>query len=721
MTTTQFPEDYAERVYAGVLGKIIGVYLGRPFEGWPYERLTQEFGEVEYYVNDVLKQPLIVADDDISGTFTFLRAMEDHGFSPDLTAREIGQSWLNYLIEGRTVLWWGGLGNSTEHTAYLRLKHGMSAPASGAIETNGQVVAEQIGAQIFIDGWGLIAPGDPKLAARLAKEAGSVSHDGEAVFGAQVVAALIAAAFVEPDIDKMLDTALAQIPADCLIAKMIGEIRGWVALDQDWRVTRQRIQDNYGYDKFGGGCHMIPNHALIILAILYAPDDFSRALMIVNTCGWDTDCNSANVGTIMGVRVGLAGINANHDWRGPVADRILIPTAEGGGCVTDAVQQAVRVLRTAYGLAGRQYEAPKGGARYHFAFPGAVQGWMAIPTNLGQPTTHVANLACPDDPSHRYLAIHTYDSGAAQVAGAYVGTFFQPDELNRGGYGLYGSPTLYAGQQVTASLFLDPASPSVRARLAAIYYGRDAKASAVAGDWVALAPGKPSEVAWTVPDTEGRPVYQLRLEFQATAAGDGATVYVDFVKVTGTPDAYLFGQGPAGDIWAQKPGDEWKKAWVDAVSSVSGSEEAGSNGLRVIQNEGTGTLSIGTGDWKDYRFEVAAVPHLAEAFGVAVAYRGLTRHVRFLLHRDGTARLRVVEHDSTAEIATGKVDFRLDQKVELAVEWTGQYVRCLVNGAEPFAPVALPFAPSGGGVALVVMEGRVAFGAARVRPVAAER
>ena len=31
--------DYAERVYAGVLGKLIGVYLGRPFEGWTYERI----------------------------------------------------------------------------------------------------------------------------------------------------------------------------------------------------------------------------------------------------------------------------------------------------------------------------------------------------------------------------------------------------------------------------------------------------------------------------------------------------------------------------------------------------------------------------------------------------------------------------------------------------------------------------------------------------------
>ena len=38
------PPDYTERVYAGVLGKIIGVYLGRPFEGWTYEDITARAG-----------------------------------------------------------------------------------------------------------------------------------------------------------------------------------------------------------------------------------------------------------------------------------------------------------------------------------------------------------------------------------------------------------------------------------------------------------------------------------------------------------------------------------------------------------------------------------------------------------------------------------------------------------------------------------------------------
>ena len=49
------PNDYLERVYAGVLGKIIGVYLGRPFEGWTYDRIMAELGEIWYYVHESAK------------------------------------------------------------------------------------------------------------------------------------------------------------------------------------------------------------------------------------------------------------------------------------------------------------------------------------------------------------------------------------------------------------------------------------------------------------------------------------------------------------------------------------------------------------------------------------------------------------------------------------------------------------------------------------------
>jgi len=145
------PDDYLERVYAGVLGKIIGVYLGRPFEGWTYERIMAQLGEISGYVHERLDKLLVVTDDDISGTFTFLRALQDYGCRRTISPAEIGQAWLNYLVEERTILWWGGLGNSTEHTAYLRLKDGVPAPQSGSVEMNTRVVAEQIGAPNFIE------------------------------------------------------------------------------------------------------------------------------------------------------------------------------------------------------------------------------------------------------------------------------------------------------------------------------------------------------------------------------------------------------------------------------------------------------------------------------------------------------------------------------------------------------------------------------------------
>jgi ADP-ribosylglycohydrolase len=50
------PSDYVERVYAGVLGKIIGVYLGRPVEGWTHERIMAELGEINYYVHERLNR-----------------------------------------------------------------------------------------------------------------------------------------------------------------------------------------------------------------------------------------------------------------------------------------------------------------------------------------------------------------------------------------------------------------------------------------------------------------------------------------------------------------------------------------------------------------------------------------------------------------------------------------------------------------------------------------
>ena len=106
-------KDYEEQVFAGVLGKVIGVYAGRPFEGWWKERLEAKWGFIDHYVHKDQNVPLVVSDDDISGTLTFVRALEDSGLYKDTPDEFFGDTWLNYLLEGKTILWWGGMGHST--------------------------------------------------------------------------------------------------------------------------------------------------------------------------------------------------------------------------------------------------------------------------------------------------------------------------------------------------------------------------------------------------------------------------------------------------------------------------------------------------------------------------------------------------------------------------------------------------------------------------------
>ena len=706
------PHDYAERVYAGVLGKIIGVYIGRPFEGWPHERILTELGEITYYVHEKLDKPLIVPDDDISGTLAFLRAMPDYGNSLDLTPAQIGQTWLNYLIEERTVLWWGGMGNSTEHTAYLRLKAGIPAPDSGSIALNGQVVAEQIGAQIFIDGWGMISPGDPEQAADLARRAASVSHDGVAIHGAQVVAAIEAQAFVEPDIDALLDVGVSVIPADSLIRRLIDDVRDWRGKYESWYECYYRIAANYGYDKYGGNCHMVPNHALIIMALLYSDDRFSEALKVVNTAGWDTDCNSANVGCIMGIKNGLAGLDDGPDLREPVADRIYLPTADGGRTVTDALREAYAVINIGRALADEEPLRPKDGARYSFSMPGAVQGFMPDDAIESRGAAWVENVAGHSAfAGGRSLAIHLCAVAPGRPARIWRETYpaYQPTS----GYRVLASPTLYPGQTLRARLSADEGnSAPVDARLCLRVYGADDALELIHGPAVELAPGAEQELAWKVEAPVGSPIAYVGIAFTAPKGVqrvDGV-VYLDWLIWEGAPDVAL--DAPKHN------GTRWVDAWVRACWE-GGADRGAEHTYRLIQNEGMGLFMQGTREWRDYAVSASVTPHLARSFGIAARVQGLKRYYALLLTQDGKAQL-VRELDGTHVLAEEPFSWELYHSYALELQVQGSTIRGLVDGEQVFEvdDDALGDGPdAGGAIALLIDEGRLGCKDVRVRPI----
>lgn len=708
------PKDYAERVYAGVLGKLIGVYLGRPFEGWSYDRIIKHLGEIRFYVHERLNKKLIVTDDDITGTFTFARALADFGYPRGLTAEQIGQTWLNYIIEKKTILWWGGMGVSTEHTAFQRLKNGIPAPKSGSIELNGRVVAEQIGSQIFIDGWALAAPGDPELAADLAKKASSVSHDGEAIHGAVALAVMEALAFNETDLNKLFDEARRFVPADCTIRKMTDDIRHWAASGEDWRKTRGRIEAHYGYDKWGGGCHMIPNHGVIVLALVHGRDDFQESLLVANTAGWDTDCNSGNVGCLLGIKNGLAGIEAGPDWRGPVADRLFLPTADGGRCLTDAVRESYELVRAGCALAGQKFDPPKGGARYHFDLPGAVQGWRFEDSPECQCIGTAWNAQGHSAGGLRSLAIGYCGLAPGRAARAAVPVFVTPEaSAAMNTYDLVASPALYSGQTVTARIESDAHNArAADVRLYVRHYDASDQLVYLRSPGVALSAGKDHEFAWRVPDTGGQPIAEVGVEVTSDAKAAG-TVYLDWLDWRGAPDLRLGVPGGAPD--GTPCGTMWQRAWV--ASADVARFHLGVGDFRIAQDRGFGLLMQGTREWTGYRAQATVSPHLAKRAGIAVCVQGLERYYALLLSPEGGGKLQLIKrHYGEKVLAEAKFPWAFDQKIDLALATDGGKLRASADG-KPVLEATDTAAPyEGGAVALMCEEGCVNYGAVHVKP-----
>ena len=698
---TTLPQDYPERAYAAVLGKLIGVYLGRPFEGWTYQRIMNELGPIEDYVDERLNCPLVVTDDDVAGTFTFIRALEDHGARADLTAREIGETWLNYIVENRAILWWGGHGKSTEHTAWLNLRRGVEAPASGSIAVNGQTVAEQIGAQIFIDGWAIVAPGNPALAARLAEQAAKVSHDGTAVDAAKLWAAMEAEAFVSRDVDHLLDAGLAQIPESSPIARLVADIRQWRREYPDWRDARQAIEARYGYDKYPGHCHVVPNHALMIMALLYAPHDFSGAQTIVCTSGWDTDCNAGNVGCLMGAMLGLEGIEAGRDWRGSVADRMLISSADGGYAINDAVRVSARLVDSGRRLAGLPPElAPKEGAQFHFSHPGSVQGFMATGDGAG-------HIVVGNVPLRGARALQVRYAGLLDEPAAVLTPTFAPPEVTRmRTYELMATPLVYAGEMVRARVVADPSNAaSVRVGPCALVYGANDCLLPIDGDPVALSPGAETVLTWRLPDTGGQPIQSLGLVLRSSGAAADGAVMLDYLRWDGAPDVRL--RRP------DDPGEFWRRAWVNAVEVFSTTSP---QAFRISQDSGEGMIIHGGRQWTDYRVETTLTVHLAEHAGIGVRVQGLRRYYAVLLMAPGLVRLVRAFDGVVTTLAETPLELSMETPYDVAVEVSGREIETRVAGVALKARDESPFALDNGGVALIVRGGSCSCDAVVVAP-----
>ena len=658
----------AEATYAGVLGKLIGVYLGRPVEGWAYETIRERFGEVDRYVHEPLGLPLVVADDDLSGSFGFFRALEDHGYARAVSAADFGDTWLNTIIEDKTILWWGGFGRSTEHTAYLRLKAGYRAPQSGSRALNGAMLCTQIGAQIFTDPLALMAPGDPEQAAALIRKAASVSHDEVALDCAAYLGALQALAFEHRSLEALLAAAQPFAAGDQL-RRLVDDVRGICSREHDWRRVREWLDRRYGYGVFPGPCPIQTNHALVLAALLLGGDDFRRALTIAASAGYDTDCNAGSVGCLNGVRLGLASIPA--DLREPVADRLLVVTAEGGRGISDAVLETRGILRAGAAFAGAAPPAPQ--PRFAFELPGARQGFAPCP--------HAPSNAAPvrvAGSSRPGIVLHYRDLMASSPVRVSTPVFLDFDAV-ADNFSTHASPTLYATQEVSVRLEApDLASDQLPAvALYALYYDAADRVQRLRSAPQSLRPGV-NTLFWRVPENGGMPLFRLGLELAAPpSAAVALTGSVRLLSVDwdGAPHDFRQRGMLMSSIWNLRPC--WLRAWVSAAREFAPDFELT---YCVSHSATNGLVTLGTRNWRDYAVETRLRFSLHRRGGLVLRARGLRRYYAALFSAGD--RLAIIARHDGAErtLAQAAFPYELERLYAVRFAVAGDRLSLAVDG-----------------------------------------
>ncbi|WP_368497023.1 ADP-ribosylglycohydrolase family protein [Herbiconiux sp. A18JL235] len=684
----ELDEAFAERVYAGVLGKFIGVYLGRPVEGWPYETISDTFGLVDDYVNDRLGLPLIVADDDISGTLAFARVVEDAEGRP-IAAAEVGDTWLNYVVEDRTILWWGGYGRSTEHTAFLNLRRGIRAPHSGSIAQNGSTLAEQIGAQIFSDAFGLMHPGDPAAAVQLTRAAASVSHDGVALDASAFFAAMRAEAFVTSDLDALIEVGRSFV-ADARLVAIVDSVCSRVGADDDWREVRDWVDEQYGYAHYPGPCHALSNTAMALAALRLGGDDFARAVAVASSVGFDTDSNAGTVGCLNGVRLGLAGLDAAPHLRTPVADRAVVVSADGGEAVTDAGREALRIVGSARSLRGLPSAPPV--ARFDFGFPGSVHGFTACPHAAGKDEQR----GTCENPDGSGLVVTPAGPEPVSVS---TPTFLDPlDAMTN--FSTIASPTLYPGDEVRFTLSATGGS-GVLVRPFALYDDGGA-VHRETGEVQHIEPrgdtDAPSELVWTIPSHGNVLPFRLGLEVSpADAAHAPGALRVHEVDWRGAPTSFTQSGILLTSIWDTEPA-----ALAPWVSSARNWEADFGSSYCVSHPDDGGVVTIGTRSWVDYRVTSVLTLSLHRTAGLVVRARG-HRHYGAAIFTEGEAQLVDQRDERRTVLARIPFPVPLDTRLRVEVECAGELLTLLVDGVEVLR--ATTPRTSGGGAGFLVERG----------------
>lgn len=339
-----------DKFYGAWLGRCAGCALGKPLETgysmggsdgrtgyenvrlwftelgeWPIKGYTPKHSPAEEKYNIHVGCPnstredisFMETDDDIRYTVLGLIATEMWG--QNFSTIDIGNLWLSklgyyYFCTAERQAYLNFCANSDIADITARIEH---------TRTWLNPYREWIGAQIRVDAYGYAGAGNPSLAAKMAYTDAALSHVKNGIYGAMLCAAMISAAFGERDTGKagimrVIKAGLSVIPKT---SRLYADVTKAIEITEASSDTDALIKAIYDAFKQYHPVHTNNNAALCVAALLHSEGDYEKAITTAVSGGWDTDCNGATVGSVMGALLGAD--NLPSKWMLPLHDTLF--------------------------------------------------------------------------------------------------------------------------------------------------------------------------------------------------------------------------------------------------------------------------------------------------------------------------------------------------------------------------------------------------------------
>ncbi|MBR2876529.1 MAG: ADP-ribosylglycohydrolase family protein [Clostridia bacterium] len=330
--TSLTDEILYEKVKGGWYGRICGCLLGKPLEGIktneliPLLKETNNFPLSRYVVSAEITDSMInkfefclenkdwadviecaPVDDDT--TYTVLSQIlidrNGLGFEP----KDVAKLWLQSQPIEKYF--------TAEKVAYTNFVNGYAPPYSAMYKNP---YREWIGAQIRGDYFGYITPGNPELAAEYAFRDACISHIKNGIYGEMFVSAMISAAANAQSVSDVIKAGLAEIPSTSRLYEGVYDIINKYKKGVPESECISYIQSTFDEYDPQDSVHTITNALIVTVALLYGNGDFGKSICTAVQIGYDTDCNAATVGSVLGVLNGFKSIG--EEWVKPLNNKL---------------------------------------------------------------------------------------------------------------------------------------------------------------------------------------------------------------------------------------------------------------------------------------------------------------------------------------------------------------------------------------------------------------